>query len=93
MVKVQLVITPELGIALGSGYPGGFFNETALTDVNEVFAAQLLPTVVAAEADPVNTKTATVKPVAAATRRLRIDPSFICGRFAGARLTPRRVAP
>ena len=85
-LKVQLVITPALGIALGSGYPTGFLNDTALTDVNESFAAQLLPTVVAADAEPVNIKTATVKqPVAAATRRLRIDPSFICGRPVGAR--------
>jgi hypothetical protein len=47
-------MTPALGIALGSGYPAGFFSETMDTLGAVRVAAQLLPTTVVAPADPVD---------------------------------------
>jgi hypothetical protein len=63
-------MTPALGIALGNGYPTGFFSETTLTLGAVVRPPQLLPTTVAAVADPTDVKlTASTAPIPTSVNR------------------------
>src|SRR5690348_5328260 len=72
-------MTPALGIALGKGNPGGFFSDTIVNPASVLFAAQLLPTVVAADADPPKiSATIITLPTATAMLRLRICLPFRC---------------